>query len=116
MLVGGTYKYQGGIEVIMIFLLEILVVFVRLFSELFVEACARIWLLLCESRFDCGGQLFEPPICNVRGNPLDDVVCERTSVARPHPTSGLLLEAPSARLNFGQISALQFPRIGHRSW
>jgi len=65
--VGATYKYQGGIEVIVIFLLEIPVVFVRLFSELFVEACARLWLLLCVTRFDRGGQLFEPPMHDGQG-------------------------------------------------
>jgi len=70
---GATYEYQGGIEVIVIFLLEIPVVFIRLFSELFVEACARLWLLLCKSRFDCGGQLFEPPTDDVKGNPWNDV-------------------------------------------
>jgi len=42
MLVGAAHEYQGGIEVIVVFLVNILVVFVRLFPELFVEARSRV--------------------------------------------------------------------------
>ena len=41
----------------MILFMKVLVVFVRLFPELFVEACPRVWLLLRKSRFDGGGQV-----------------------------------------------------------
>ena len=53
----------------MVFFLKILVVFVRLFLELFVEAGAGVWLLFLESRFDHGGQVFTPPsmpLCTTR--------------------------------------------------
>jgi len=50
-----THEYQDGVEVVMVFSVKVLVVFVRLFSELFVEAGFRIWLLRCESRFYRGG-------------------------------------------------------------
>jgi len=80
-----------------VFLLKILVVFVRLFSELFVETCARLWLLFCESRFDRGGQLSEPPMHNMKGNPRKGAVCGPTSVVRLRPP----------RLDFDQVSASQ---------
>lgn len=50
----------------MIFLVKVPVVLVRLFSELFVEACSRFWLRFCESRFYRGGQVIARSIHNVR--------------------------------------------------
>ena len=49
--------YQGGVEVTMVPFAKALVVFDRLFSELFVEARSRVRLLLREGRFDGGGQV-----------------------------------------------------------
>ena len=65
-LVGKTYKYQDGIEVIVVFSVKIPVVIVRLFSELFVETCSSIWLRFCENRFDRGGQVIARSMYNVR--------------------------------------------------
>ena len=39
----------------MVLSVKVLVVIVRLFSELFVEARLRFWLLFRESYLDCGG-------------------------------------------------------------
>jgi len=50
----------------MVFFVKVPVVFVRLFSELFVEACSRFWLRFCESRFYRGGQVIARSIHNVR--------------------------------------------------
>lgn len=41
-----TYKYQGSIEVIVVFLEEVSVVFRGLFAKLFVEVCTRVGFLL----------------------------------------------------------------------
>ena len=66
MLAGATHKYQGGIEIIVVFYVKVLVVFVRLFSELFVEARLRVWPLLRESRFDRGSQVIAQSMHNMR--------------------------------------------------
>ena len=54
---GRTHKYQDGIEVIMVLSVKVLVIFVRLFSELFVETRLRFWLLFRQGRFDRGSQV-----------------------------------------------------------
>jgi len=70
-----THEYQDGIEVVMVFFVKVLVVFVRLFSELFVEAGLGIWLLWRESRFYRVGHVIAPSIHSVRpwgGNSWSD--------------------------------------------
>jgi hypothetical protein len=44
-LVGYTHKYQGGVEVVVIFLVKVAVIFVCLLSKMLVEARARIRFL-----------------------------------------------------------------------
>ena len=53
-----THKYQGGVEVILVLLVEVSIIFVRLFAELLMETCTRIWLrfLLRESGFEGGSK------------------------------------------------------------
>ena len=69
-LVVATYKYQDGIEIIVVFFMEVPVIFVRLFSELFVEVCPGIqWFrtfMFRESCFDRGGQVIAESMHNVR--------------------------------------------------
>lgn len=65
-LAGATHEYQDGIEVVMVFFVKVLVIFVRLFSELFVEAGFGIWLLRRESRFYRGGHVIAPSIHSAR--------------------------------------------------
>ena len=60
-----THEYQGGVEVFVVLFVKVLVVFVRLFPELFVEACSRVWLLLRKSGFDGGGQVITKPADNM---------------------------------------------------
>ena len=64
--VEATYKYQGGVEVIVVLLAKVPVVFVGLFFELFVKARSRVWFLLLESRLDRSGQVIAQPTLNVR--------------------------------------------------
>ena len=80
-LVGTTHKYQNGIEVIVVFSVKVPVVFVRLFSELFVEACSRIWLRFCESRFDRGGQVIARSVYSVRSVEKNNVGAQVTPLS-----------------------------------
>ena len=61
-----TYKYQGGVEVIVVLLAKVPVVFVSLFFELFVKARSRVWFLLLESRLDRSGQVIAQPTHDVK--------------------------------------------------
>jgi hypothetical protein len=45
-----THEYQGSVEVVVVFLVKVAVVFVRLFSKVLVEACARVRFLFREGR------------------------------------------------------------------
>ena len=103
----GTHKYQGSIEVIVVLFLKISIVVVRLLSEPLVEACARVWLLLRESRFDHGDQIIVPPMTNVKKVHGEGWYVCHTSVARSHPSSGSSYEDYSPRLIFDQVSALR---------
>jgi len=47
-LLGPTHKYQGRVEVVVVFLVKITIIFVDLFPELLMESCAWVWLLLGE--------------------------------------------------------------------
>ena len=60
-LFGPTHEYQARIEVIVVFLMEIAIVLVRLFSELFMKPCAWILFLLDEIQFQsCCHSLKQP--------------------------------------------------------
>ena len=61
-----AHKYEGGVEVIMVLFVKVLVVFVRLLPELFVETRSRVWLLFCESSFDGGGQVIAEPVYDAK--------------------------------------------------
>jgi hypothetical protein len=61
-----TNKYQGGVEVIVVLFVKVLVVFIRLFPESFVEARSRVWLFFREGGLDGGGQVIAKPVYNAK--------------------------------------------------
>ena len=61
-----TYKYQGGVEVIVVLLVKVPVVFVSLLLESFMKVRSRVWFLLLKSCLDCGGQVIAQPKRNVK--------------------------------------------------
>ena len=65
-LTAATHEYEGGVEVIVILLVKVLVVFVRLLPELFVETRSRVWVLFRESSFDGGSQVIAKPVYNAK--------------------------------------------------
>ena len=109
-LAGRTHKYQDGIKVIVVLSVKVLVVIVRLFPELFVEARLRFWFLFRECRLDRCGQVTaqsKHTRWECEGEFVEQWWCvNRTSAVHPHPRSGSSPEHPSPRQTFDQVSVL----------